>query len=739
MLTFLKNYAQLPTHLVYALRFPGELRTGGPNPLVFNWQTGNSEPIARRNGPRVRTSPDGGVPPGYPREGFAPIQNAIARHFLRMQTADTVQMPSIKLQRYPFPAFRQDNLLNILEMLMPILIVLSFIYPCINTVRAIATEKERQLKEAMKIMGLSSWLHWMGWFLRSLVYMIVSISLIVLLLKLPIIDGASVFTHSEWSVLWLFMLVYSVATITLCFAMSVFFSKANLAASVAGIVFFLFYLVFTFIAVDEMPLWSLLALSLLSNTGMAFGFVLIIRYEGTGEGVQWSNLFQPHSVDTSLSVGLVMAMLLAAAVLYLVIALYVEQIFPGDYGVPKPWYFPVSRSFWCGVQQRNDDNATDCDQQNDSFEDASHITERAGVQMRGLRKVFGSNLVAVNPMTLNMYENQITVLLGHNGAGKTTTMSMLTGMLPPTSGTAYVNGFDITTDIDAVRTSIGLCPQHNILFEDLTVAEHIEFFATLKGMEVADIDREISKYLKLIELEAKRDVLSKDLSGGMKRKLSVCMAFCGGSKVVFCDEPSSGMDPASRRALWDVIRQEKQNRTVLLSTHFMDEADVLADRIAIMTNGTLRCWGTPFFLKKRFGAGYHLICVKNENTNTEAIDMLIRNHIADVTIEHDIRTEVAFLLPETKTHLYEAMFAELESQKESLGLSSFGVSLTTLEEVFLNVGNENSVEANTDGRSSTSSSPNGSQQELIPPKSASSSIMESQTSRKFNIHALKFN
>lgn len=604
---------------------------------------------------------------------------------------------------------------------MPILIVLSFIYPCINTVRAIATEKERQLKEAMKIMGLNSWLHWMGWFVRSLVYMFVSVSLIVLLLKIRFIDGASVFTHSDWSVLWLFMLTYSVATITLCFAMSVFFSKANLAATVAGIVFFLFYLVFTFIELDSMPLWSLLVLSLLSNTGMAFGFVLILRYEGTGEGVQWSNLFQPHSVDTALSVGLVMVMLLVASVIYLVIALYVEQIFPGDYGVPKPWYFPVSRTFWCGVQQWYEDDKKTTN--HDDFEDTSQITERAGVQLRGLRKVFANNLTAVSPMTLDMFENQITVLLGHNGAGKTTAMSMLTGMLPPTSGTAFVNGFDITTNIDDVRTSIGLCPQHNILFEDLTVAEHIEFFSTLKGMDVAAIEGEVNKYLKLIELEAKRHTLSKDLSGGMKRKLSVCMAFCGGSKVVFCDEPSSGMDPASRRALWDVIRQEKQNRTVLLSTHFMDEADVLADRIAILRNGTLCCSGSPFFLKKRFGAGYHLICVKGDNTNTGAIVELVCKHIPDATPEHDIRTELAFKLPENKTHLYEEMFRELEIQREQLGLNSFGVSLTTLEEVFLNVGNEKSDDEDSEGRStSTVSSPNGSL--------GASANVESQTSCK---------
>lgn len=155
--------------------------------------------------------------------------------------------------------------------------------------------------------------------------------------------------------------------------------------------------------------------------------------------------------------------------------------------------------------------------------------------------------------------------------GKTTTMSMLTGMMVPTSGSAIINGHDIRHDINGVRASLGLCPQHNILFDELTVKEHIEFFSQLKGLNNMEVKEEVDKFVKLIDLMPKINSLSKTLSGGMKRKLCVCIALCGRSKVVLLDEPTSGMDPASRRALWDMLREEKRGRTLLLSTHFMDE------------------------------------------------------------------------------------------------------------------------------------------------------------------------
>lgn len=175
------------------------------------------------------------------------------------------------------------------------------------------------------------------------------------------------------------------------------------------------------------------------------------------------------------------------------------------------------------------------------------------------------------------------------------------GLFTPTSGTALVGGHDIRTDIQGVRETLGLCPQHNVLFEELTVSEHLRFFGKLKGLKPAEIKEETDKYLELLNLEDKAHSQAKALSGGMQRKLAAAVALCGKSKVVLFDEPTSGMDPSARRSLWDLLQGEKEGRTILLTTHFMDEADLLGDRIAIMSEGKLQCCGSSFFLKKKYG------------------------------------------------------------------------------------------------------------------------------------------
>ncbi|KAL4593276.1 ATP-binding cassette sub-family A member 3 [Arapaima gigas] len=157
-----------------------------------------------------------------------------------------------------------------------------------------------------------------------------------------------------------------------------------------------------------------------------------------------------------------------------------------------------------------------------------------GVKIKHLCKVFkvgNKTREAVRDLNVNMFEGQITVLLGHNGAGKTTTLSMLTGLFPPTSGCAFINGYDICQDMALVRRSLGLCPQHDVLFDNLTVEEHLLFYVQLKGYPHAKIGEEVDRTIRILNLEDKRSARSKTLSGGMKRKLSIGIALIGDSKV----------------------------------------------------------------------------------------------------------------------------------------------------------------------------------------------------------------
>lgn len=145
-------------------------------------------------------------------------------------------------------------------------------------------------------------------------------------------------------------------------------------------------------------------------------------------------------------------------------------------------------------------------------------------------------------------------------------------------------------------------------------------------------------------------------------------------------------DPGARRALWDILLAEKKDRTILLTTHFMDEADVLSDRIAILADGDLKCAGSTFFLKKRFGTGYHLICAKDDQCYSKAVTQLLQKHIPDIRIENESESEVSYLLTEDKIEQFTIIFEDLEMNLNRLNLKSFGISLTTLEEIFLNIG-----------------------------------------------------
>lgn len=271
-------------------------------------------------------------------------------------------------------------------------------------------------------------------------------------------------------------------------------------------------------------------------------------------------------------------------------------------------------------------------------------------------------------------------------------MSMLVGLFSPSSGTAYIDGKDIRTEIDEARKSVGICPQHDVLFTDLTVKEHLNFYCTLKGMTDSNlIEQEVQHYTNLLGISEKIDAPSGTLSGGQMRRLSIAIALCGGTKIVILDEPTAGLDPGARRELWNLLIAEKQTRTILLSTHFMDEADVLGDRIAIMNDGALRTVGSSFFLKQKFGTGYRLICVKNQNFNDHDVLEILKKHDEDASVESQGDKEVTFVLDEGKLPVFHNLFKELEDRKNELNISSFGCNLSTLEDVFIRLGNEGQI------------------------------------------------
>nr|KAG5700800.1 hypothetical protein BaRGS_035003 [Batillaria attramentaria] len=633
--------------------------------------------------------------------GFAYIQDMVDHAIIRLQ-ANISQEVGVMLQQFPYPCWIRDRFTFAISRSLPMFMVISWIYSVAMIVKGIVYEKEQRLKEVMKIMGLGNGVHWVAWFINAFVLMLTSVILFCIVLK-----AGKVLEYSDPFVIFVFMVSFTMATITQCFLISVFFSKANLAAVCGGFIYFVLYLPYTqLVQWEEYTSTSLKLFSCLSsNIAFGFGCAYISRYEEQAIGSQWSNIGESPVPSDTFNLEWCIFMMLVDALLYLVLTWYIEAVFPGQYGIPRKWYFPCQRSYWCDTTRRGE-NIRGHDTEfslGDVYRDNPNMEVEprdhpVGVAIRNLRKVYSSGKkLAVDDLTINFYEGQITSFLGHNGAGKTTTMSILTGLFPPTSGTAFIYGKDIQTSIDEIRQSLGMCPQHNVLFDLLTVEEHIWFYARLKGKPEAEVQREMTQMVKDVGLPHKRKEQSRNLSGGMKRKLSVAIAFVGGSQTVILDEPTAGVDPYARRSIWELLLKLRKGRTIILSTHHMDEADVLGDRIAIISHGKLCCIGSSLFLKDRFGSGYYLTLVRKDEEaagfSLFRLSAFLQKFVPEAQLVEDNSMEVCFQMPESAADSGQltALFAELEKVHDVLGISSYGISDTSLEEVFLRVTEEYDV------------------------------------------------
>ena len=227
------------------------------------------------------------------------------------------------------------------------------------------------------------------------------------------------------------------------------------------------------------------------------------------------------------------------------------------------------------------------------------------IELKALRKEFkanGGKVVAVDGISFTVKEGEIFGLLGPNGAGKTTTMSMLTTILSKTSGSVKICGFDVVREKEKVRELIGIIFQDPSLDDELTARENLDFHARLYGVK-ENKKSIIEDVLKLVELEGYADRQVKTFSGGMKRRLEIARGFIHYPKVLFLDEPTIGLDPQTRRKIWSYITRlnKEKNLSIILTTHYMEEADELCDRIAIIDHGKIIKMGTPEGLKNSFG------------------------------------------------------------------------------------------------------------------------------------------
>ncbi|KAM8944931.1 ATP-binding cassette sub-family A member 9 isoform 1-T1 [Lycaon pictus] len=617
----------------------------------------------------------------YWKQGFVALQAAINAAIIETTTNHSVmeELMSVtgkNMKIHPF--IRQGGIVADFFIFFCIISFSSFTYYASINV----TRERKKMKVLMKMMGLRDSAFWLSWGLLYAVFIFIMALFLALIIK----SVQFVILTGFMAIFTLFFL-YGLSLIALAFLMSVLVKKSFLT----GLIVFLltiFWGSLGFTALyRHLPTSLEWILSFLSPFAFSLGMAQLLHLDYDLN----SNAF-PYPSDDSKLIIATNFMLAFDLFFYVALTIYFEKILPNEHGHEYPPLFFLKPSFWSRQHKADhvalEDEIDSNPSSNDSFEPMPpEFHGKEAIRIRNVTKEYKGKpdkIEALKDLVFDIYEGQITAILGHSGAGKSTLLNILSGLSVPTKGsvTVYNNKLSEITDLENISQLTGICPQSNVQFDFLTVKENLRLFAKIKGIRPHELDKEIQRILLELEMKNIQDVLAQNLSGGQKRKLSFATAILGDPQVFLLDEPTAGLDPFSRHQVWNLLRERKADRVILFSTQFMDEADILADRKVFLSSGKLKCAGSSLFLKKKWGIGYHLSLQLNEMHVQENITSLIKQHIPDAKLSAESEGKLVYTLPLERTNRFPALYEDLD-RCPGLGIENYGVSMTTLNEVFL--------------------------------------------------------
>jgi len=780
-----------------------------------------------------------------------PIQVGVEREIARYQLAaanggDDGQSQAlswdVSMSQFAHP---QTGDVNIIGQAMGPFVFAANMFNFVLLLSSVVAERERGLRQALKTTGMMDSSFWLSWLVVELV---ISVLFTLLTIAFGAMFQFRYFLNNSFAVVFLLFLLFQWAMVGVAFLLSTLISKTSTAINLGFVIFIFGWVLQTAIAfgfpyspdnIDSVPIitviFTLLPFAPLSKGAVDLGAAA----EATNDGISWSrrneycqNLKNPLEQDSLyvtatnaywdfscvFPVGTILAILALEALVYFLLAIYLNNVLRDENGVrKKPWYL-FTPQYWRGgstfsskaggtrralkpsvpcpvmdavsgevqgdadvlaeenemkalMQHRiagtgggNSDTRGNLEGKQFPLAASATADGTHAVEVFGLQKAFGSGWCskkstnsccccclpsmscccggrrsgqrstkskefwAIKGSWFSIEKDRVFCLLGPNGAGKTTTINCLTGVLPLTGGDALVYGESITNpgSMERIRSVMGVCPQFDVQWGELTGAEHLYIYGRVKGLDAKDVKAQSENLLESVKLTTAAGQRSSTYSGGMRRRLSVAIALLGDPLIVYLDEPTTGMDPISRRHVWDAIEAAKPGRAVVLTTHSMEEADILGDTIAIMARGKVRAYGSSLRLKQRFGSGYQLAVAinggdnNNNNNNTgmdhkeppsnhsihtkkenielkkariDTVTALFKSELGVQAPEAGTGAYLIFLVPKSVENELPGFLRQLEERKNELGVSDIQISLTSLEEVFLSIARQAEVEA----------------------------------------------
>lgn len=658
------------------------------------------------------------------------LLNIITNAIYRVATGSSAPVTFQGTMSYPAP--RSEISFDLQSLIGPLLYVYVFNLLLPVFVVSLVSEKEQGLVQIMRQSGLPDRVYAVVTYFFFLILYIFATGIVILVAS---ILRFRFFVANDIGIVLLFFFIWGHTLIAVSYLFAIFFSKSRTATIVMYLWTFLTgimsgQLVINFFQSPDTPPAINGALMIVPTFVMFRGLIDLSKFTTDGgTGMTWNDL---SSGAASNMVGAFTAMPIMWAVC-LILAWYLGNVLPGATGgVAKSPLFFLPKALRSICSRNAPDSATtdirralvkEADdvvierlrtERHAERDGASHQLVRAdvprsgelhnaaardddfhragvppSVRMYNLRKTFPSQnkepFVAVNGVSMSLFRGQCLGLVGPNGAGKSTLIAMLSGQLKPTSGEAFVNDDSIIDDLENVYRHMGVCPQHDVLWADLTAAETLKFYATLKGLTGSVRDEHVQYWLEQVDLVAARDRVTSTYSGGMRRRLCVACSMIGGPSTVFLDEPSASLDPASRHRLWDVIKANKSTTTMLLTTHSMAEAQELCDRVGIFVDGKMRAIGSPDFLQAKYGSHLKVaLTTLPDRASVSRGEKVLRSIAREARMVGSLAGTSNFEIERNSANL-SSLFRQLGVAVQKGDILDFGVGNTSLEEVFVQI------------------------------------------------------
>ncbi|KAH1117722.1 hypothetical protein AAZX31_17G095600 [Glycine max] len=577
------------------------------------------------------------------------------------------------------------------------------LFPVVLT--SLVYEKQQKLRIMMKMHGLGDGPYWMisyGYFLAiSVIYMLCFVIFGSLL-------GLKIFTINDYSIQFVFYFIYINLQIALAFMVASIFSNVKTATVTAYIGVFgtgllAVFLFQFFVQNTSFPRGWIIVMEFYPGFALYRGLYELAQFSFQGSssgsgGMKWQNLSESTNGMKE-----VLIIMFVEWIVMLFAAFYVDQVLLS--GSRKSPLFYLK-----GFQKRPPFQKLDAQMQGSKVfsqtEKPDVIQEKEKVEQLLLEPSINHTIVcddvkkvypgrdgnpdkyAVRGLFLFVPQGECFGMLGPNGAGKTSFINMMIGLTKPTSGRAFVQGLDIRTQMDEIYTTMGVCPQHDLLWESLTGREHLLFYGRLKNLKGSLLTQAVEESLMSLNLfhGGVADKQVGKYSGGMKRRLSVAISLIGDPRVIYMDEPSSGLDPASRKSLWNVVKRAKQNRAIILTTHSMEEAEALCDRLGIFVNGSLQCVGNAKELKERYG-GTYVFTMTTSSDHEKDVENMVQKLTPNANKIYHLSGTQKFELPKEDVRIAD-VFQAVDAAKRNFTVSAWGLVDTTLEDVFIKVARE---------------------------------------------------